>query len=88
MKVLKFGATWCPTCIIMKPRWDEIEQELPWLETEFYDADESESVLERYEVDELPTFVFLDSEGQEIKRMIGEVSKDKLIEVVQELRDK
>ena len=25
MKVLKFGAVWCPGCLVMKPRWKEIE---------------------------------------------------------------
>jgi len=25
MKVLKFGAVWCPGCLVMRPRWAEIE---------------------------------------------------------------
>lgn len=29
MKVVKIGAPWCASCIIMKPRWQEIEQENP-----------------------------------------------------------
>ena len=41
MKVLKFGAVWCLGCLIMKPRWTEIETENTWLETEYYDFDES-----------------------------------------------
>ncbi|NCC70988.1 thioredoxin, partial [bacterium] len=37
LKVLKFGAVWCPGCLIMKPRWEEIEKENIWLKTEYYD---------------------------------------------------
>jgi len=39
MKVLKFGAEWCSGCIVMKPRWQEIEKIYPWLETKYYDFD-------------------------------------------------
>lgn len=48
MKVLKFGAQWCPACITMKPRWAEVEDEHQWLETEYYDADEAEEVVKKY----------------------------------------
>jgi len=41
MKVLKFGAVWCAGCIIMKPRWQEIEKENSWPEAEDYDFDEN-----------------------------------------------
>ena len=39
MKVLKFGAVWCAGCLVMKPRWKELETENSWLETEYYDFD-------------------------------------------------
>lgn len=41
MKVLKFGAVWCPGCIIMKPRRQAIEKENSWLKAEFYDINEN-----------------------------------------------
>lgn len=89
MKVLKFGAVWCPGCLIMKPRWKEIEEENPWLETEFYDYDQSPDMVERYTIDtELPVFVFLDKEGNEFLRLKGEIDKEKLVALVQEHRDR
>lgn len=89
MKVLKFGAVWCPGCIIMKPRWAEIEKENSWLEAEFYDFDQDKEMIEKHKInDELPTFVFLDKGGDEITRISGEPSKKKLEEMIAENRDK
>lgn len=39
MKVLKFGAVWCSGCLVMRPRWEKIEKEHAWLETECFDCD-------------------------------------------------
>lgn len=89
MKVLKFGATWCNGCIVMKPRWGQIEQEYPWLETEFYDYDQDRAVAEKYGVTEdLPTVVFLDKHGNEIMRMSGEIGKEKIVEAILANKDK
>jgi len=88
MKIFKFGAVWCPGCIVMKPRWQEIEQELPWLKTEYFDVDESPDMKQKYNIDDVPMFVFLDKKGQEFKRMQGEISKEELIEFLNKNRDK
>jgi len=89
MKVLKFGAVWCPGCLVMRPRWEEIEKELPWLETEYYDFDKDKDMVEKYKVNQnLPTFIFLDKEGNEILRLHGEVSKEELLKIIEENKDK
>ncbi|MDD2354202.1 MAG: thioredoxin family protein [Patescibacteria group bacterium] len=89
MKILKFGAEWCSGCIIMKPRFKEIETENPWLETEYYDFDIAKDVVEKYKIDEvLPTFVFLDKKGKEFLRLQGEVQKKKIIEIINENKEK
>ena len=41
MKVLKFGAIWCSGCLVMKPIWKEIEEELNCLDTEYIDVYEN-----------------------------------------------
>ena len=89
MKVLKFGAEWCSGCLIMKPCWQAIEQELPWLKTEYYDYDDSQEAVKKYQVDEkLPTFIFLDKNNQEILRLHGEVSKSELLKIIEENKNK
>jgi thiol-disulfide isomerase/thioredoxin len=89
MKVLKFGAIWCPGCIIMKPRWEEIEKENPWLVTEYYDYDNDKEKCDEYGIkDELPVFVFLDKNGNEIMRLTGEIEKNKLVEIINQNKEK
>jgi len=89
MKVLKFGAVWCSGCLVMKPRWGEIEKEYPWLKTEMYDYDKDKEMIDKYRIDQnLPTFVFLDKEGGEFLRLQGEVPKKELIEVILKYKDR
>jgi len=89
MKVLKFGAVWCSGCLVMKPRWKKIEEENSWLKTEYYDFDNDKEMVEKYKVDRtLPTFIFLDSQENEILRLNGEIEKDKLVELINQNKDK
>ena len=88
MKVLKFGAVWCPGCVVMKPMWEKIEGEMPELETEFFDADQNKEIVEKYKVKDLPSFIFLDKNGEEILRLQGMLSEDKVREAIKENLDK
>lgn len=90
MKVLKIGAEWCSGCIVMRPRWQKIEEEHPWLMTEYYDYDSSDEIVEKYGLEEgkLPTFIFLDSDDKEFLRMSGEISVKKLDKVIKENKDR
>lgn len=90
MKVLKFGAVWCAACLVMKPRWAEIEKENEWLETEFYDFDQDKEIVDKYNIpsEVIPVFIFLDKEGNEMFRLNGEIEKQELIKVINENKDK
>lgn len=89
MKVLKFGAVWCPGCLIMRPRWAEIEKENPWLQAEYFDFDQNKEAVEKYGITEkLPIFVFLDKNNNEFLRLEGEIEKDELIKVINENKEK
>lgn len=89
MKVLKFGATWCPACLIMKPRWAEIEAKNEWLKNEFYDYDENPEKVKEYNIgDSLPVFIFLDKNSKEFLRLKGEVSKKDILDILNKNKDK
>lgn len=89
MKILKFGAVWCAGCLVMKPRWKEIESENAWLKTEYYDFDQDKEAFQKYNVnDTLPTFVFIDKNEKEILRLSGEVEKDDLLKIIEQNKDK
>lgn len=88
MKILQFGAVWCPSCIIMKSRWEKVEKELQWLETEYYDVDENEELVAKYNLEDYPVFVFLGQNGEEILRLQGEIDRQELIKIIEENKDK
>jgi len=89
MKILKFGAVWCAGCLVMKPRWKEIEEENPWLKTEYHDFDQDKDFVQKYNINKtLPTFVFLDKDEKEILRLNGEVDKDELLRIIKENKEK
>lgn len=88
MKILKFGADWCPGCMLMKPRFAKIEQENTWLKTEFFDADKDKSEHEKYQIKKLPSFIFFDKNNVEIERLEGIVPEKKIIELINKYQDK
>ena len=88
MKLLKIGAVWCKECLVMNPMWAEIEQEIPELKTEYYEADEHPDLQKEYNVKEIPSFIFLDKEDKEFLRLEGLQNKEELVGIVKENLDK
>ncbi|HLD28456.1 MAG TPA: thioredoxin family protein [Patescibacteria group bacterium] len=88
MKILKIGAIWCPECAIMKPRWAEIERDMPDLKTEYIDLDQQPEIKHNRNIDHVPTFIFIGSDDQEIDRLKGLVEKDDLINKIKEHQGK
>ena len=89
MKVLIFGAVWCPSCIIMRRRFEKIEAELPWLETKYYDYDQDKVIVEKYNIGkDIPVFVFLDKDANEFERMKGEIDRKDLMKFLEENKNK
>jgi thioredoxin-related protein len=88
MKVVKIGAKWCAGCKIMGPRWKEIEAENLWLKTELYDFDNNKELVSNLNIKAMPTFIFLSKNGEELLRLSGEVDKIKLIETINQYKDR
>jgi len=72
----------------MRPRWKEIETELPWLETEYHDFDNDKKAISDYNISSLPTVIFLDKNGAEFERLAGEIEKQKLLDIVNQNKDR
>jgi len=88
MKVLKFGAVWCPGCLVMRPRWQKIEKENDWLQADYFDIDEFPEVIDKYDLKEYPTFIFLDNNEQEIERIQGEISEVEILDLINKYKEK
>ena len=82
MKLLKIGAIWCKECLVMEPIWEEIEKAIPELQSEYFEADDHLDLQKKYNVKEIPTFIFLDKNDQEILRLEGLQNKEELVKIV------
>ena len=82
MRVIKVSALWCSACLIMNKIWKEIEKEEK-IEVESLDLDMNEEEVEKYNVGEkLPEVIFLDDSDNEIGRLIGEHTKEEILEYI------
>ena len=74
--VVDFMASWCPPCRFIAPILAELAKEKPHIIFLKVDVDELKSIAEKYNVDAMPTFLFL-KDGKEVDRVVG-ANKDEL----------
>jgi len=72
----------------MRPIWKKIEAENMALDTEYYDFDERKDIVSKYNIDKgiLPVAIFLDLSGNEILRLSGEVTRERILQAIKEFR--
>lgn len=83
MKIIKIGAIWCPACLIMTPRWNKLKIKYNLDITE-YDYDIDEDIIKEYNIGKiLPVVIIFDKNNQELERLIGEISENKLESIIE-----
>ena len=81
--VIDFFATWCGPCKRIAPVYVELSQKFPSITFLKCDVDESEDISQKYSIDSLPTFVFLNN-GVEYGRIEG-ANLNGLIEAIERM---
>ena len=85
MKITKIEAIWCSGCLVMKKVWKEVAKEYPNIEITTYDYDMDPEMVQKYNVGTiLPVIIF--QNGNEEKRLIGERTKDEVVNVIKEMQ--
>lgn len=70
--VIDFYATWCPPCKKIAPLFEMLKCEYSdKIEFKSVDVDENIELTSKYKIEAMPTFVLLDSHGNEIQRIVG-----------------
>ena len=83
MRIIKFSALWCPSCLIMNSRIKKIVGKYN-IDIVEYDYDIDEDMVSKYNVESiLPVIILINNDGLEVKRVIGEVSLKELIKIVE-----
>ncbi len=72
MKAIRIGALWCPSCLIMRSRWDKVFSAYPGIEIEEVDYDEQPETVRRLAIGAILPVVILMKDGQELTRVVGE----------------
>lgn len=79
MKLLKFYAEWCGPCkgltMVINGAKDKIN-----IPIEQYDIDNEMMMAQEYKIRSVPTLVLVDDTNQEIKRSVGLLNEEKLLE--------
>lgn len=77
MKVIKIGAIWCGSCLIVNKAWNKIIKDFLF-DYEELDIDIDEDIVKKYNPgDKLPLFIIVDNDD-EVSRFSGEFSYEEL----------
>lgn len=79
MKILKFQATWCGPCKAMTMVVAGAGEKLK-VPVQEIDIEVDEAVAIRYGIRGVPTMVLLDEAGNELKRKVGTMNEQELLE--------
>ena len=78
--LLDFWATWCGPCMRQAPIVEELAEE-GYLVGKI-DVDQQPALAQKFEIMSIPTLVVMKN-GEEVQRIVGLTSKEKLIELLQ-----
>lgn len=78
-QIEKFGAAWCGPCKVL----DRTLEKVTGVEINKYDVDQFEDLAAERGVRNIPVMIFRDENDQEVERIIGAVSLDKINEVLE-----
>ena len=80
MRVLKFYASWCAPCKALTSTIEQLSEtaDLPAIENIDIDADMEKAV--HYGVRTVPTMVVVADDGTEIRRQVGSISQNELLD--------
>ena len=85
MKLIIIGAVWCPSCLVMRPRFDIVKRELPEIEQVRYDIDFDEESSNYHVGNILPVMILMNDQNEEMGRIIGEHKTEEIISKIREL---
>jgi len=78
--LVDFGASFCIPCKKMKPILDALKKEYSGrANVIFVDIKQEHDMPERYRIQIMPTQVFFDAKGKEVKRHMGFMDKSEII---------
>jgi thioredoxin 1 len=81
--IIKFGADWCGPCKRLTPIIEQLQLNIPELQIQTVDVDESPELSRKYQIKVLPTVIVLE-DGQEINRLVGLFNLKTILKLLKE----
>ena len=82
--LVDFGAPTCPSCRKLAPLLEALATEYQdKANVLFVDVYEEKSTARKYRIQMIPTQIFFNAKGQEVKRHIGGMEKDEIMKELQ-----
>lgn len=81
--IIKFGAGWCGPCRVISPVLDDLSETIEGVKFFSIDIDDSPDSALKMNVRAVPTLVFYKN-GDEVKREVGAISKQRLTQIILE----
>ena len=86
MKLIKFSALWCPSCLIMNGRINKIINKYN-LKCVEYDYDIDTDKVDTYKVGDILPVIIIENNNKELTRIIGEKSEKELDKILEGVID-
>jgi len=85
--LMELGSDWCLPCKMMRPILDELQKKYPKdLKVVIVDVQKDKQAAIKYQVKVIPTQIFFDREGKEVKRHVGFMPEKEILNVLNELK--
>tara|TARA_R110002020_G_scaffold441478_2_gene652259 strand:+ start:2794 stop:3054 length:261 start_codon:yes stop_codon:yes gene_type:complete len=85
IKVMKFGASWCGPCRMIKPIITQVAREHTDVEFVDVDIDENPDLAKEYNIASVPTMIF-EVDGKEVTRKSGILRSEDFNNIFKELK--
>jgi|GEM_PF-211768 len=82
MKIILVTAIWCPSCLIMRPRYAAIIKKIPSAIFTEMDYDTDAASIEAFHIGKILPVAIGQMDGREVFRLIGEKSMKELEKVL------
>ena len=79
--LVDFNANWCGPCKMLKPILEEISANNDNIKIVSINVDDEDELAEKYNIYSIPCLILFDK-GNEIKRNIGLISKDEILNMI------
>jgi thioredoxin 1 len=87
--LMELGADWCLPCKMMRPILEGMQKKYPKdLKVLIVDVSKEKEAMIKYGVKVIPTQIFFDREGNEVKRHQGFLPEEKIQKILNELKVK